>query len=389
MTQKIEESHVSAEGFYDRLATVTDFAGLSGAEHYRDVPEDWFVGVADIVDSTSEIAAGRYKAVNMVAASVISAMVNGLKPRAFPYMFSGDGAGFAIWPGARELAERTLVSVQTWARREFGIELRVGLVPVEAIRAAGRRLQVARYQASEGVDYAMFSGGGLSWAEAQLKEGAFPIARAAGDAAPDLTGLSCRWANMRARNGKILSVVILPQPGVSEAAFGEVARDVLRIGEGLELSGHPVPPQGPGVRYPPPGMDVDARVSRGNRPLWLRKLELLGQNLLIALLFSLKVRLGAFDAQAYRAEVASNADFRKFDDGLKMTLDSDDATRARLEQVLSEAEANGLIRYGLAEQDEAMMTCFVPSPMENTHVHFVDGAGGGYTQAAAQIKAAA
>lgn len=387
MSTNTQKPLASDDAFYDRIAPVSDFAGLSGTEQYRDVPEDWFVGVADIVDSTREIASGRYKAVNMVAASVISVMVNELKPHAFPYVFGGDGAGFAIWPKARDLAERALVSVQAWAQREFGMQLRVALVPVRAIRRVGLRVQVARYRASEGVDYAMFSGGGLNWAEAQMKAGLFSLPVRAGVASPNLTGLSCRWANAPARNGKILSVVILPVPGAAEGAFGDVARAVLKIGEGLEMGGHPIPTDGPGVRYPPPGIGIDAHVSRGRRPFWMRMAELLLSNLFFGGLFILNARLGQFDAGRYRAEVAANADFRKFDDGLKMTLDCDAATRARLEAVLSRAQGEGVIRYGMYEQDEAMMTCLVPSPMENTHVHFVDGAGGGYTQAAAQIKA--
>jgi hypothetical protein len=33
------------------------------------------------------------------------------------------------------------------------------------------------------------------------------------------------------------------------------------------------------------------------------------------------------------------------------------------------------------------VTCFVPSATQRGHVHFVDGAGGGYTMAAKAMKA--
>jgi hypothetical protein len=33
------------------------------------------------------------------------------------------------------------------------------------------------------------------------------------------------------------------------------------------------------------------------------------------------------------------------------------------------------------------MTCIVPSPLQRDHVHFVDGASGGYAMAASQLKA--
>ena len=34
-----------------------------------------------------------------------------------------------------------------------------------------------------------------------------------------------------------------------------------------------------------------------------------------------------------------------------------------------------------------MMTCFTPSPINANHVHFIDGALGGYTTAAIALKA--
>ena len=45
------------------------------------------------------------------------------------------------------------------------------MVPVAAAREAGQDVRVARFQASEFVTYAMFAGGGASWAEKQMKAG--------------------------------------------------------------------------------------------------------------------------------------------------------------------------------------------------------------------------
>jgi hypothetical protein len=39
-------------------------------------------------------------------------------------------------------------------------------------------------------------------------------------------------------------------------------------------------------------------------------------------------------------------------------------------------------------QRAALITCIVPSFMERDHIHFVDGASGGYAAAAAVLKAA-
>lgn len=375
-----------SEHFFDRLARSARFDDLADPANLSRMPQDWVVGVADIVNSTAEIEAGRYKTVNIVGAAVISAMVNAMGDRAFPFVFSGDGARFAVWPGARDAAQTALTQVQAWAMREFGIQLRAALVPVREIEAAGHRVLVARYQASEGVDYAMFSGGGLNWAEAGMKQGHYALPPAAADALPDLTGLSCRWSNVRPRNGKILSIVIEPGPDATTETFTAIARAVVRLGGQLDRDGHPVPPQGPGVAFPPPGLTLEAQVSHGRRSLLRRQLELLAQNFLIWVLFRTRIRLGNFDPDHYAATVSANADYRKFDDGLKMTLDAGPETKHSIEQVLAAAESDGIVRYGLFEQDEAMVTCFVPSPMRDDHIHFIDGAAGGYTQAAARIK---
>ncbi|MGV6805852.1 MAG: DUF3095 domain-containing protein [Ruegeria sp.] len=374
-------------GFYDRVPITRDFRALSDPAHFTPVPDDWIVGVADIVDSTGEIARGRYKTVNTVGAAVISAMINGLNGQDFPYVFGGDGAGFAIPLKDASTARSAMAALRSWAASEFDIALRAALVPVSEIRAAGRDLRVARYAPSTGVDYAMFTGGGLAWAEAQMKAGQYEVFPAGPDALPDLTGLSCRWSNSPARHGQIVSLVIQPTPQATEQDFADLAQSVLSAAEVLDRSGHPVPAGGPPINWPPPGLALDAHVSRAGHSLGLQKAKLLVQNLFIWLLFKSGKRLGSFEPEHYKQMVSHNADFRKFDDGLKMTLDCDTATLSQITQMLEGAHARGKIRYGLHAQQEAMMTCFVPAATRDDHVHFVDGASGGYAQAAAAMRA--
>ena len=164
-------------------------------------------------------------------------------------------------------------------------------------------------------------------------------------------------------------------------------KSVLSASEGLERGGHPVPVNGPPITWPPPGVDIDAHVSRNGRNMFLQKTLLLMQNLLIGLLFKTGKRLGQFEPEHYKRMVSRNADYRKFDDGLKMTLDCDAATLTQIRMMLEQARGQGKIRYGLHAQDEAMMTCIVPSATRDDHVHFVDGASGGYAQAAATMYA--
>lgn len=372
--------------FYDGLALQDDFAVLADGNSYAPVPTDWWVGSADLIGSTDAISQGHYKTVNMIAAAVISAQINAHGGAAFPYIFGGDGAGFVVPPGWRARAEAALVSVRHWANQEFGMGLRISMVPVTDIRAAGHDVAVARFRAAEGVDYAMFSGGGLAWAEAQMKSGTYGLDDPVQVAPPDLTGLSCRWSHLPSRHGAILSVVILPTAAATGVDFARLAQQVVTLALGLTRSGHPAQTDGPGVKWPPKGARLEAHAQRGSGGVIRAQMRALFESFVAWFLIKTGLKLGGFDARRYRRIVGENADFRKFDDGLKMTLDCGPATEAQLQALLQDGARDGIIRYGLHAQSEAMLTCIVPSILADDHVHFVDGASGGYAMAATGIK---
>ncbi|MFK7870298.1 MAG: DUF3095 domain-containing protein [Roseobacter sp.] len=373
-------------GFYASVPEQDDFAKLSRSTAYTPLPDDWWIGTSDITGSTQEVANGRYKTVNMVAAAVISAQINAHKGTPFPFIFGGDGAAFAVPPDWKARAEQALAAVRCWAQEEFEIGLRVGMVRVMDVRAAGFDVTVARFKVSQGVDYAMFSGGGVSWAEARMKAGAHAIANAPAGSQPDLTGLSCRWSHMPSRNGTVLSVVILPVDGVPDADFATLALDVLKLIHGLEGAGHPAEDQGPPVQWPPAGATLEAHAQRKGGAVSKARRKALFESFVAWLLIKTGLKLDGFDARRYRRVVGANADFRKFEDGLKMTIDCDPSIEGQLRDLLEKGAAAGVIHFGLHAQTEAMMTCIVPSILTDDHVHFVDGAAGGYTAAAQNIK---
>src|SRR5204863_8872311 len=128
----------------------------------------------------------RYKAVNMAGSAVIAAVKNALDGRQFPYVFGGDGASFAVSPRDLPPAREALAATAAWVQAELGLTMRVALAPMTAVRAQGRDVRVARFAPSPNVSYAMFSGGGLGWADAAMKRGEFAVAPAPPDARPDL-----------------------------------------------------------------------------------------------------------------------------------------------------------------------------------------------------------
>jgi hypothetical protein len=353
---------------------------------YSPLPDDWTIGVADVVNSTQAIADKRYKAVNMAGAAVIAAITNALDGREFPFVFGGDGASFAIAPSDLSLARETLAATATWVKDDLELEMRVALVPIAAIRARGLDVRVARFGPSPNLSYAMFSGGGLSFAETAMKRGEFGVTPAPPGSQPDLSGLSCRFEEMPAVRGVILSVLVMPGEGADAAAFRKVIEDILGLVERSPEAGRPVPAGGPMLRWPPAGLEYEARASRGG-PLAARRAMTLVRTLFAYLIIRFRITMGSFVPDLYLKQVVENSDFRKYDDGLRMILDCTEELEKLLAERLSDAAAKRIVNYGLHRQDAAMMTCFTRQATRSDHVHFIDGARGGYASAATALKA--
>jgi hypothetical protein len=376
---------VSNDAFFGTVPVFAKFEDVADAANYRPLPDGWVLALADIVGSTKAIEGGRYKDVNMAGASVISAVLNAVDKGDYPFVFGGDGALIAL-PGSLEsLARAALAAVQIWVEEDLQLMLRIAIVPLADIRKEGLDVRVARYSASPFVTYAMFAGGGTSWAERQMKSGRYAVAHAPPGTRPDLAGLSCRWNPIEAHNGEIVSIIAVPGDSGAGAEFEKLVSSIVAISSEQSRGGHPIPPQGPELSFSMAGIRREAGMTASKGKRFRQKLFIMAQLGLTVFLHKFGLTLGRFDARRYTEDVAGNSDFRKFDDGLKMTIDVDAARSKRIQVLLDDAQAKGIARYGLHRQQSALMTCFVPTPLSRDHMHFIDGASGGYAVAASQI----
>jgi hypothetical protein len=375
-----------SDKFYGTISVFRGFTRLMDPSLYAPLPSDWSIGVADIVGSTKAIAQARYKAVNMAGAAVIAAVTNALEGREFPFVFGGDGASFAVAPDDLERTRQALAATAAWVKEDLDLEMRVALVPIAAIRAQGLDVRVARFGPSPNLSYAMFSGGGLGFADTAMKRGEFAVTMAPPGTQPDLSGLSCRFEEIPAARGLILAVLVMPVPGADPAAYRKLIEDIVALVERSPDQGRPVPPGGPPLRWPPAGVEFEARAQRGG-PLFKRRLGVFAWTLFYYFIMRFGIKVGGFVPHIYVQQVVENSDFRKYDDGLRMVLDCTPDLERELSARLAVASSAGIARYGLHRQDAAMMTCFTPSAIRSDHVHFIDGARGGYASAATALKA--
>ncbi len=363
----------------------TDFGDVVATERFAPVPGESIVGVSDVVASTEAIAAGRYKAVNLAGAAPISAMINALGRHDFPFVFGGDGAAMLVAAEERPLLEQGLADTAAFVRDAMGLRLRVGAISVAELRARGADVTLAWYAPSDHARYALIGGGGLALAEELLKTDQIAIPASPPGTQPNLEGLSCRFAPTQNRHGAVLSLIVREARGAPAGAFASVVSRLLAILRSEEREGHPLPVQGPSFGWPPDTLDFEAKAAAGG---WRgTRLARAGFALFAGLLLRTGWKVGGFDPVLYKRDLVANSDFRKFDDGLRMTIDCDPAAATAIESLLMEGEAQGVLRFGLARQEKSLITCLVPSVIERDHLHFVDGAGGGYALAARNMKA--
>ncbi|MBX2831326.1 MAG: DUF3095 domain-containing protein [Rhodospirillales bacterium] len=372
---------------YLDIPTFDDFAKVLDRSVYHSIPDGWWVGTSDIVGSTKAVAAGRFKDVNMVGASVICAVSNALGHSDYPFMFGGDGASFACPPDKIDAVRKALAATVTWAQETLDLDLRAGLTQIADIRATGRDVRVARYAVSSPVSYAMFNGRGLKWAEDRMKLGENIVAPAPSGTHPDLTGLSCRWSPIKTTGSDIILSLIV-QPDEDQEKFEAVISGLFKILDDSPRKSSPIPAKGPDFAFFPPGLKLEAHATAqkegGYIKAWLKAFYIA---FIALILMKTGWKLGDFDPKRYREYTGYNSDFRKFGDGLWMTVKCTNALGSKIDAFLQTAEDRGDIHFGTHRQRSAIMTCIVPSITNDAHFHFLDGGEGGYTAAASIYKA--
>lgn len=115
-------------------------------------------------------------------------------------------------------------------------------------------------------------------------------------------------------------------------------------------------------------------------------LNVRAQQLIGRFLMHTRLRFVGVSWGTYKDEVIANTDRRKFDDTLRIVLSGTAAERQAMEAWLEERYRAGVLAYGLHVAPAALMTCLIGDRAAGDHVHFVDGANGGYAMAAVDLK---
>jgi hypothetical protein len=381
--------------FYTALPVCPSFADVVNPQVYTRLPDDWVIVIGDVEGSTAAIARGQYKDVNLVGSSLLIAAFNALGRSDIPFVFGGDGATLALPAAQFAVIEKALLATRQMARDGFALDLRVGVVPIRDIRAAGHDTHIARVRLSDEFALAAFWGAGLAWAEKTVKDpqagACYRLEGFAEPAADTFRGLECRWRGVRNASGETLALLIQSTASTHDASVRIYMDIIRRLREifGDQSGGHPITVEQLHLAEDASASDAETKIHRSQAGAIARalfKLRVRVESALGVWLMRNNVNFGKVNWGRYTSEVVRHSDFRKFDGVLRMVLAATPAQRAELVAWLDARQRAGELAYGIHVAQEALVTCLI-FEREGEHLHFIDGAGGGYALASADLKA--
>lgn len=380
---------MNVRNFYRELAPLEHVLDLAEPSRYVDVPDDWYVLITDVIQSTEAIARGQYKAVNLVGASCIIAVLNALPKAEIPFIFGGDGASILVSPEWLPIARDALLGVQALAATSFGLDLRVGSVPVATVRQH-RPLKVAKFRVSPTFCQASCIGGGMTLAADLVKQDAtYQIWGAEADYTADLTGLECRWQEVLSPHGHVVSLIVTSLSGSIDPQE-QVYRDVLLAIQDIYGDAdryHPIAEEALRLSFDLHQLqgEVCLRSPAQSLDRWRYRCQVLVQNLLGWIFMGLGLTVGGVRWGCYKREVRQASDYQKIDDALRMVISGTSAQTQQLIHYLERRSQANHLAYGLHVSDRAVLTCLILD-RKNRHFHLIDGAEGGYAIAARDLK---
>ena len=380
--------------YYTDLPGFKNFGEFTEIANYHPLPNDWHVGITDIISSTQAIEGGMYQAVNAVSTASIIAVLNAISPIAAPYVFGGDGATLCFPTALKDEVAAALVAAKKLAAESFNLNMRVGIIPIQAILDAGHQVLVGKYQPSAHFQQAVFQGGGLQYAEILLKDNSAtnPYLLSEKDIEPkaNFEGFECRWSEIPSTQEETVALMIqsLPQPNKTSTnqLYAEILKKIFTIYG--EESSHPLLEENLSLvtsplKLAPETLIRTAFQGLGTKALYLLKawISTLAGNYLM----KNKVKTESNDWGDYKHQLVENTDYRKFDETLRMVLSGTEAQRQELDAHLQTEYQRGRLVYGIHASESALITCVVFN-YDTEHVHFLDAANGGYAIAAQAMK---
>jgi Protein of unknown function (DUF3095) len=371
--------------FYSRLpVNEIPLSDLLSEEHlFYKVPDSWYVVITDVKKSTKAIEQGLHETVNLIATGSIVAVLNIAYKASItvPFFFGGDGATFIIPSSILASTLHALIIHQENTKRNYDLALRVGSVPVVDIYKEAHALQISKLRTSQLFSIPVLLGDGLTHAEKVIKGEDYMLSSLTENKEElDLTGMQCRWDKIKPPQeyDEVVSLLVIARDSEKQARAFKKVIDKLDEIYGEQEKRKPISVPMLKLKATLEKIKQEMRVKFGSfRPTYLLHkwiTTLLGY-------FYFRTKQG----KKYLLQLVDMSDTLVIDGKINTVISGTSSQREKLQMALNDLENNGDINYGLYVSKESVMSCYVRN-MNESHIHFVDGAEGGYTRAAGMLK---
>lgn len=358
--------------------------------HYRALPDDWYLAIADVVSSTQLAQKGKDKDVNFVAAASLAVLKHQLEltGNAPAIQFGGDGVIAAVPPECRHVTQQNLAALAYWSANSFDISLRVGMVSVGELNQAGLPCYASLQVLDELNAFGLFLGDGIQAADDWVKKDLSRQIQPSQGPLPGLENLSCRWHPIKSHRGVIASIIIDP---VSKGTTGinTLNKLIQQVNEVFALN--QTSPMSQQKALHPPAIPSWQSLHRelkafSDQPRYRRLVAAYFSSFMLWLAWRIGGKLGPINAKRYLTSLSKKTDYRKQSGGPRMVLDLTHTELTLLTKFLDTAEHAGEIIYGIATSEASTLTCLVEDFQSDNHIHFIDGQGLGFWRASIMLK---
>lgn len=372
--------------FYSKLTEHKQPIGtlLLQEELFAKIPDDWYVVLTDIKDSTSSIKSGKHEAINLIATGSIIAVLN-IAHKAkltIPFFFGGDGATMIIPSQILDDCLNALKEHQRNSFKNFDLFLRVGNMPVAEVYKQGYKLTIAKTKINEHLSIPIILGGGLHYVEEVIKgtSNTYDSSEVIKNTL-NLTGMECRWDKIKPPEElhEILCLLVNACDRDNQALVYKKVLDKIEQIYGSHKKRSPISIA---------GLKLNAAIERINSEM---KVKHGSSNFKFMLKRTFSTAVGKFylrfnkEGQEYLNTLIELTDTLVLDGRINTVISGAAKQHDELQDFLKEMEIEGEINFGTHRSKESIMSCYVRD-RKDQHIHFVDGGDGGYTKAAGVMK---
>lgn len=371
--------------FYDKLPVnrISLSKLLLKDTAFSAVPNNWHVVITDIKGSTAAVSSGLNESVNFVATGSIVAVLNlAFKAKiSIPFFFGGDGATFIVPDILIDLILKKLSIFRKNTLQNFNIDLRVGTVPIAQLYEKGYQVNICKFSVSDFFSIPIVLGDGLNYAENLIKAEDYSLSREPDVVEElDLNGMQCRWDRIAPpENIKEVVTLLVMSPKIENQALAlsKVIGYIDEIYGGMKKR-QPISVDKLKFNSTFQRMSIEMRAKIGK----IKLLELLRDWVVNSFA---PIYFLTSSGKKYLNRLVEMSDTLVLDGKINTVICGDEHQRLKLVEALNQLEKDEEIMYGLFTSPDSIMSCYVRD-LKDDHIHFVDGGGGGYTQAAKILK---